>query len=146
VAGITVLEPGGNVTVNNQVTKTIGCKELIIFTDGGSRGNPGPAGNGVAIYENETLIGEIGEYIGETTNNIAEYKALIRGLEECQRLGVTRLRSYADSELLVKQINGQYKVKNEGLIPLFHEIQFLKAGFDRFEISHVARVKRCFGK
>jgi ribonuclease HI len=141
VADITVLEPGGNVTVNRQVTKTSNSKELIIFTDGGSRGNPGPAGIGVAIYENETLIGQIGEYIGETTNNIAEYKALIRGLEECQRLGVLRVRAYADSELLVKQINGQYKVKNEGLIPLFHEIQFLKVGFDRFEISHIAREK-----
>jgi ribonuclease HI len=116
-------------------------KELTLFTDGGSRGNPGPAGIGAAIYHGETLVGEIGEYIGETTNNIAEYKALIRGLEECRRLGGTRIRAYADSELLVKQINGQYKVKNQGLIPLYQEVQWLVNGFEKFSIEHILREK-----
>lgn len=115
--------------------------ELTIYTDGGSRGNPGPAGIGVAIYEQDSLVCEIGEYIGEATNNIAEYKALIRGLEECKQQGAARVQAYADSELLVKQINGQYKVKNEGLLPLFQEVCFLSKSFEHFAITHVRREK-----
>jgi len=115
--------------------------ELTIYSDGGSRGNPGPAGIGVAIYKQDSLICEIGEYIGEATNNIAEYKALIRGLEKCKQLGAVRVQAYADSELLVKQINGQYKVKNEGLLPLFQQVCFLSKNFEHFTIAHVRREK-----
>lgn len=116
-------------------------QELTLYTDGGSRGNPGPAGIGAAIYREGNLVGEIGEYIGETTNNIAEYKALIRGLEECRRLGGTHITAYADSELLVKQLKGQYKVKNPGLLPLFQEVQWLINHFAKFTIVHVLREK-----
>lgn len=125
----------------NPVVQPQPCRELTLFTDGGSRGNPGPAGIGAAIYRDGVLVGEIGEYIGETTNNIAEYKALIRGLEECVRLGGKRIKAFADSELLVKQINGQYKVKNAGLIPLFKEVLRLIVRFDEFSIEHVLREK-----
>lgn len=144
IADIKVLCPEEHIKYSSSTTPKVSTAdqlELTLFTDGGSRGNPGPAGIGAAIYHDGALIGEIGEYIGETTNNIAEYKALIRGLEECQRLGGVRIKAFADSELLVKQINGQYKVKNAGLIPLFQEVQWLTRHFEKFTIEHVLREK-----
>lgn len=141
VADIRVI--GGQESCEEKAASSVseGPLELIIYTDGGSRGNPGPAGIGVAIYDKDILVGEIGEYIGEATNNVAEYKALVRGLEECRRLGAARVKVFADSELLVKQINGQYKVKNEGLFPLYQEAYFLSKGFDNFSIAHIKREK-----
>ncbi|HWR54873.1 MAG TPA: HAD-IA family hydrolase [Negativicutes bacterium] len=141
IAEIAVCRSGTPSDGERETRNQADVQELMLYTDGGSRGNPGPAGIGAAIYRGETLVAEIGEYIGETTNNIAEYRALIRGLEECRRLGGTRIKAFADSELLVKQLNGQYKVKNAGLLPLFQEVQWLIKGFAAFSIAHVLRGK-----
>jgi len=116
---------------------------LKVFTDGASRGNPGEAGIGVVIYrdkESETLV-EIGEYIGVTTNNVAEYTALIRGLQAAGKLGAQKVEVYADSELMIKQMNGQYKVKNEGLRPLYQQAKALSREFAGCTFTHIPREK-----
>lgn len=114
--------------------------KLLLHTDGASRGNPGHAGIGVVIEDGTgNTIAEIAEYAGEVTNNIAEYTALIRGLEESVQLGGKEIKVLSDSELLVKQLKGEYRVKNAGLIPLFQKVIKLKNNFDKFEIEHVRR-------
>lgn len=116
--------------------------KLIINTDGGARGNPGPAGIGVVIKgEDGHVLKEIAEYIGETTNNQAEYKALIAALKAAKLLKAEDVTVLADSELMVKQIKGEYKVKNEGLRPIYAEAKKLLAHFSSFDIRHVVREK-----
>ncbi|MFH1826016.1 MAG: ribonuclease HI family protein [bacterium] len=110
-----------------------------IFIDGAARGNPGPAGIGVFIKNDKAILAEVSDYIGKTTNNVAEYMALIRGLEEAIDLDEDRVEVYSDSELLVKQIQGEYRVKNEGLIPLHHHAKSLIRKFKHFMISHIIR-------
>ena len=113
--------------------------KVQIFTDGAARGNPGPAGIGVVIKsEKETLL-EVSDYIGKTTNNVAEYMALIRGLEEALDMGNKSVEVYSDSELVVKQLNGEYKVKNEGLVPLYLHTRSLIKKFNHFSINHTVR-------
>jgi ribonuclease HI len=101
---------------------------LVIRTDGGARGNPGPAGIGVVIEDENTrvLLEEHADYIGETTNNQAEYRAVILGLERALALGATRVTVVADSELLVRQASGEYRVKNPGLAQRFLELRNLE--------------------
>ena len=110
----------------------------IAYTDGAARGNPGPAGAGVHL-----IIGDdehnFREYLGERTNNQAEYAALVLALDEAIKLGVTDLTVFADSELMVKQVNGEYKVKNEGLKPFYRRAQFRIGKLSSFEIAHVPR-------
>ena len=92
----------------------------LLRCDGASRGNPGPAGAGMVLFDPQgRLQARKGRYLGETTNNVAEYQALLLGLEEAQRLGVKKLRVLADSELMVKQLTGRYRVKSPHLIPLW---------------------------
>lgn len=111
-----------------------------IFTDGGARGNPGPAGIGFVITSDvgETLAA-FGDYIGETTNNQAEYRAMIAALERAKALGVTDVSAFADSELLVKQLNREYRVRNKDLAPLFLRVWNLAQSFARCSFSHVRR-------
>ncbi|SCX91692.1 ribonuclease HI family protein [Alkaliphilus peptidifermentans] len=114
--------------------------KAIIYTDGGSRGNPGEAGIGIAIEDEQgNIIKEISQYIGKQTNNVAEYKALSRGLEVALDMGVKDIVCYLDSELVVKQIKGEYKVKNEGLIPIYNMIMPLINKFEAFDIKHIRR-------
>jgi ribonuclease HI len=113
---------------------------LTINSDGASRGNPGPAGVGVSIrVDGEAEAREFYAYIGETTNNVAEYKALLLGLGEAEKLGAASVTVLADSELLVRQLNGQYKVKAEGLRPLFLEASRRLRGFPSVRVAHVRR-------
>lgn len=114
-------------------------KEFKLFSDGAARGNPGPAGIGVIIKQGGKTLLEAAEYLGKTTNNIAEYLALIRGLEESLLLGIKTLTAYSDSELLVKQLNGEYRVKNEGLSPLYHHVKSLSKKFTSLSICYLAR-------
>jgi len=104
---------------------------LNIYTDGGARGNPGPAGIGAVIFDDAgKVVKEFGEYIGKATNNQAEYTALIRGLEEAVKLKPTKINCFLDSELVVKQLNKEYKVKNTEIKELYGkvlEIGFFKA-------------------
>lgn len=93
--------------------------QAIIHTDGGARGNPGPAAIGFTIESNGQSIARVGRIIPATTNNQAEYQAIIAALEEARRLGVTEVELIADTELVVRQLKGEYKVKNKDLAPLF---------------------------
>ena len=96
-------------------------EKLIIYTDGGARGNPGPAGIGAVVYDaDKKVIAEISEYIGEGTNNQAEYKALLAGAKKAKELGATAVDFFLDSELVVKQMRREYKIKEPTLASLFH--------------------------
>jgi ribonuclease HI len=114
---------------------------IEVYIDGAARGNPGPAGIGVVIKDGPKLIEELGAYIGKSTNNIAEYMALVRGLEEVLIRGFRSASFYSDSELLVKQLNGEYKVKHENLVPLHYHVLTLVDRMKDFSIKHVTRDK-----
>ena len=115
---------------------------LQLFTDGASRGNPGQAGAGIAIFDEEgnELVGT-GQYLGQCTNNEAEYRALLFGLAKCGEFGRGRLKVHLDSELIVKQIRGEYRVKHPNLKPLFQEAMQKLSGFASFSVTHVRREK-----
>lgn len=115
--------------------------KVIINTDGGARGNPGPAGIGVVIRDAETgeTLEEHAEYLGETTNNQAEYRAVILGLKRAKDLGAVEVEIVTDSELVVKQANGEYKVKNPDLAVRFLEMKNLTTHFTRCRFRHVRR-------
>lgn len=116
--------------------------KLISFSDGGARGNPGPAGVGAVLYnEKNEIIEELSRYLGETTNNQAEYQALIMALEKAQALGATEMECYLDSELVVKQLNREYKVKNQDLAPLFLKVHNISLSFKKISFHHVPREK-----
>lgn len=113
--------------------------KLIIYTDGGARNNPGPAGIGVVFYdENKKVIETFKEYIGEATNNQAEYRALILALQNVEKHSPKSIDCYLDSELVVKQINKEYKVKDPGLKDLYGQVLDL-AIFRNITFSHVRR-------
>lgn len=115
-------------------------KALILQVDGGSRGNPGPAAIGVVIKDkNGKVLAQIGEVIGEFTNNVAEYRALIRGLEEARTLGAESVEIRSDSELLVSQVQGKFKVKSPDLGPLHLESTRLLRQFPHWTAKRVSR-------
>lgn len=112
---------------------------MIINCDGGARGNPGPAGIGVVIWDdNHELLGTYREYIGETTNNVAEYKSLVKALEMALKYGDS-VEVFMDSELVIRQVTGEYKVKAEHLRPLFQKVKELEKKFKRITYSSVPR-------
>lgn len=111
-----------------------------LHADGGSRGNPGPAGAGAALLDGGGRpVGSWSRYLGLATNNVAEYQGLIMGLAEAARLGVRRLEVRMDSELVVRQMIGQYQVRNAGLKPLFAEARRLLERFEQVDFRHVPR-------
>lgn len=115
---------------------------VSLYTDGASRGNPGEAGAGIAIVDEQGQeLAAIGRYLGQCTNNEAEYRALLYGLARCREFGRGRLKVYLDSELIVKQLRGEYRVKHPNLKPLFHEVQAGLSDFDSWSVSHVRREK-----
>jgi ribonuclease HI len=113
--------------------------EFTIYSDGASRNNPGEAGAGVYIVPAVGKPVKIARYLGRTTNNIAEYTAAILGLEYAVRSGARSVKLLADSELLVKQLNGQYRVKNEGLKPLYQKVKELIASVGSVEVQYIPR-------
>ena len=114
--------------------------KLIINVDGASRGNPGPAAIGVTLKdESGVLVAEISEKIGQTTNNQAEYRALIAGLKQCKILGAKEVFVRSDSELMVRQVLGIYRVKKEELRPLHAEVRKLAGSLTLFKISNIPR-------
>jgi ribonuclease HI len=118
-------------------------RTIRIFCDGGSRGNPGPAGIGAVVLDADAdpprVLASVSEVIGVATNNVAEYTALIRALEVAAPFGATRVEVRADSQLLVRQLEGRYRVKNAGLAPLHRRAQELLAGYREVDLQHVRR-------
>lgn len=115
-------------------------KRVVIHTDGASRGNPGQAAIGATIKDEQgRLLATVSRRIGTATNNEAEYRAVIAALEEAGRLGAGQVKLYSDSELVVKQIRGEYRVKKEGLIPLYQRVKELEGSLDSLRISYIAR-------
>jgi ribonuclease HI/pterin-4a-carbinolamine dehydratase len=114
--------------------------EVKIFSDGGSRGNPGPSASGFVVLDMEdNVLVDKGVYLGVTTNNQAEYTALKLALEECHKMGVRQIHAYLDSLLVVNQLKGIFKVKNRDLWPIHDAIKQLAAKFDEVNYSHVPR-------
>lgn len=114
--------------------------ELVLFTDGASRGNPGLAGAGVLLaLPDGTVVAKRAVFLGTCTNNEAEYKALIIGLDLAKKFQPAKLEIRMDSELVVRQLNGQYRVRHEGLAPLFHKAQDLLREFPGVNIQHIRR-------
>lgn len=116
-------------------------KVITTFTDGGARGNPGPAGIGVVLKSNGADIWTKGEYIGETTNNQAEYQALVLALEKAHEFGGEEVNCFLDSELLVKQMNRQYKVRDVNLAVHFAKAVQLSQNFKKITFTHIPREK-----
>lgn len=116
---------------------SLACK---LFTDGASRGNPGEAGAGSVLLDSDDReLAARSRYLGQCTNNVAEYKALVLGLQSALELGCARLEIFLDSQLIVRQIQGQYKVKHPALKPLFEEVKGLLAKVKNWSITHVPR-------
>lgn len=112
-----------------------------LFTDGGARGNPGPAGIGAILYNGTEIIGEVSESIGVATNNQAEYRAILAGLELALTKKVSELHCFLDSELVVEQLNRNYKVKDKELAKLFVKVWNLMQRFHKITFTHVRREK-----
>ena len=117
-------------------------EKLIIYCDGGARGNPGPAGIGIVVYDDkgEKLLSS-GKYIGETTNNQAEYQAVIFALEQIKKFKARDLTFFLDSELLVNQLNRRYKIKDQDLAKLFLKIWNLTINYPKIIYKHIGREK-----
>jgi len=113
---------------------------LVVNVDGGARGNPGPAAIGVVVATRDgELVAELGETIGVATNNVAEYRALLRGIELAREHGADEVEVFGDSELVVKQVRGEYRVKDAGLKRLHAEARAALAGFGSWKLNHVRR-------
>ncbi len=116
--------------------------KLIIYTDGGARGDPGPAGIGFVMYDSGgKVLKKFKHYLGITTNNQAEYRALIEALTEAAKLGFDRIVCHLDSELVVRQLTGKYKIKEAGLKPLAAQALVLTQKFLQVEFVHIPREK-----
>jgi ribonuclease HI len=119
--------------------------EVLIYCDGGSRGNPGPSAIGAVVLDSSTdppgRLAEVSECIGVTTNNVAEYRALIAGLEAAAPFGARRVRVRADSKLVIEQVKGVWKVKQPHLLPLRDQVRALLAGYAETDLRHVPRAE-----
>ena len=119
--------------------------EVVIYCDGGSRGNPGPSAIGAVVFDPSVdpprVLAEVSERIGVTTNNVAEYRALIAGLEAAARFAAPRVRVRADSKLVIEQVKGRWKVKQPHLLPLRDEARALLAGYSDVDLQHVPRAE-----
>lgn len=121
-------------------TEDTPLRRAKLYGDGGSRGNPGPSASGyVLMTVDDEIVVEKGIFLGITTNNQAEYKSLIYGLETALKMGVEDLSVFMDSELVIRQVKGQYKVKNHDLKPLHQEVINLAGQFSKITFTHVLR-------
>ncbi|HEV2438607.1 MAG TPA: ribonuclease HI family protein [bacterium] len=133
--------PSGRATPREGAAAPQTFSTVTICIDGASRGNPGDAAIGVLVLADHAMVREIAERIGIATNNVAEYKALLRGLGEAAALGASTVHIQSDSELLVRQIEGKYKVRHAALIPLHREAMARLRQFDHVHIFHVPRTR-----
>jgi ribonuclease HI len=116
-----------------------GSDAALAWIDGASSGNPGPAGAGVVIKKGGKTIGSFAEFLGETTNNVAEYKSLILAIRKSVELGIKRLLVYTDSELLYRQLTGRYRVRNPRIKELYGEVRLLLGDLEDFRIRFIPR-------
>lgn len=114
-------------------------EKALLYTDGACRGNPGPSAAGAVLIDREVEMGYISRYLGRMTNNQAEYHALILGLEMAMEQGYNKLSLRLDSQLIVRQVQGRYKVKNAAIKPLFAQVQALLNRLESYDILHVER-------
>jgi ribonuclease HI len=115
-------------------------QRVKIYSDGAARGNPGPAGAGAVILASDgTTVARLGRFLGEATNNYAEYHGLLLGLQRAVELGASEVQVYADSQLMIRQLGGQYRVRNAGLRPLFDEALRLLRTFRKYDLHHIPR-------
>jgi ribonuclease HI len=121
-----------------RTARTMSPHVAVLSVDGGARGNPGPAGAGIVLEMGEEVV-RLGEYLGEATNNVAEYQALLLGLRTAAEMGVSELEIRSDSQLMVRQLSGQYKVKSAGLVDLYFSAIKLLSGFKRSSLTHIPR-------
>src|SRR3989339_368883 len=119
--------------------------KFTIFTDGGARGNPGPAGIGGGIFnEAQEVVAEISQFIGKATNNDAEYRALLVTLTRAKELGATEVHCFLDSQLVVKQMRREYKVKDKNLASLFIQVHNLSVQIGKVFFNHIPREKNSY--
>ncbi len=119
---------------------SVAGKRMRVYSDGAARGNPGPAGAGaVLVAPDGQVVDRLGKYLGTQTNNFAEYMGLLIGLERAQDLGVSDVEIYADSELMIRQLDGKYQVKSPTLRPLYEDAKRLLKSFARVKLVHVPR-------
>jgi ribonuclease HI len=124
------------------LTVGAGGRALVVHVDGGARGNPGPAAIGVVVSSADGgVLREVGERIGPASNNVAEYRALLRGIELARELGAVELEIINDSELVAKQLTGAYRVKHPAMKPLYAEAKAALREFDRWQIRSVPRAQ-----
>ena len=131
-----------SISTRRVTIQSISHFEYNLFFDGCSKGNPGPAGAGAVIYHNDIEIWSDAFFVGKReTNNVAEYSGLIRGLEEAVRQNIKQISVKGDSELVIKQVNGVYKVRSDSMIPLYTRVKELQKKFEKIEFVHVYRDK-----
>ena len=115
-------------------------RSVRVYSDGAARGNPGPAGAGAVLTDAAgNVIARLGRYLGKQTNNVAEYEGLLLGLKHARELGYREVEVRADSQLLIRQLKGEYAVRHAGLKPLHAEALRLLRSFDRYDLQHVPR-------
>ena len=115
-------------------------RRVRVFSDGGARGNPGPAGAGAVILDEQgRVLARLGRFLGKQTNNVAEYQGLLLGLRKAHQLGAREVEVRADSQLLIRQLQGKYAVRNEALRRLHGEALALLRSFDRYDLAHIPR-------
>ena len=126
--------------ISDNKEESTDVKSVKLYTDGGSRGNPGPSATGFVILDfKDQIVNKGSKYLGITTNNQAEYTALVDGLKKCQDIGVEELEVYMDSLLIINQMKGSFKVKNADLIPLYRSAIQLSHNFKSISYTHVRR-------
>ncbi len=125
----------------NPAIKAEPAGRLLVFSDGAARGNPGPSGAGSVITDatGRTVLARLGRFLGHQTNNVAEYQGLLLGLRHAHELGARDIEVRADSQLMIRQLGGQYAVKHAGLKPLHAEALRLLRGFEKFSLRHIPR-------
>lgn len=129
-----------NFSILQQQEEIIPQQKYVIYTDGGSRGNPGHSAIGYVIYDdNETVVEQCGQYIGISVSAVAEYRAVLRALEVANELGIKKIELRVDNLMIVKQINGEYSIKNRELWPIHERILKIITKFDEFHVAHVKR-------
>ncbi|CAM4300088.1 ribonuclease HI family protein [Corallococcus sp. ZKHCc1 1396] len=124
------------------VTSGSAVTRVRVYSDGAARGNPGPAGAGAVLMDAQgAVIARLGKFLGHQTNNYAEYAGLLLGLQHARALGAREVEVYADSELLIRQLDGRYQVKSPTLKPLFQEARALLKAFSKVKLAHVPRAQ-----